>query len=133
MFTGIHDSEVVAYLFDSRSEELVLSLAPGTGSATGDFRLIFGGVVAHQFLYPQLPSVVMGLVEMSVEELLRREEANLEEGNRLCGWPGGWYASLESGLAYCLSYGIRAFEIEQSYGMSGWVLAKSIRRLAGGL
>jgi hypothetical protein len=133
MFPGIHDSEVVAYFADSRSGELVLSFAPGTGSAAGDFRVIFGGVAAHQFPYPLLPSIVLDLMEVPAEELLRREAANLAEGHRQCGWPGPWFASLESGLAYCASAQLRGFDLEQSYGMSGWVLAHSVRHVAGGL
>lgn len=133
MFPGIHDSEVVAYLVDSRTEQLVLGFSPGTGKADADFKVIFEGVIAHQFLYPQLPAVMLRLFEVATEVLIRREAENLREGNRQCGWPGGWFASVESGLAYCEAHGVRGFELEQSYGMSGWVLAKSVRRLAGGL
>jgi hypothetical protein len=133
MFPGIHDSEVVAYLVDSRSEKLVLSFAPGTGSATGEFRLVFAGVAAHQFPFPLLPSIVLDLVELPAEKLLRREAANLVEGSRQCGWPGSWFSSLESGLAHCASAGLRGFDLEQSYGMSGWVLARSVEHVAGGL
>lgn len=133
MFPGIHDSEVVAYLMDSRSDQLVLSFVPGTGSAPGDFRLIFRGVAAHQFPFPLLPSVVLDLVELPATTLLKREAASLAEGSRQCGWPGAWFTSLESGLAYCASTGLRGFDLEQSYGMSGWVLAHSVEHLPGGL
>jgi hypothetical protein len=133
MFPGIHDSAVVAYLADARSEKLVLSFAPGTGSAPGEFRVIIGGLVAHQFHYPLIPSVVSDLIEVPAEHILRREQLNLAEGARQCGWPGSWFVSLDSGLAYCAAGGIRGFELEQAYGMSGWVLAHSVEHLAGGL
>jgi hypothetical protein len=133
MFPGIHDSQVVAYLADSRSEQLILCFAPGTGSAAGEFRLIFGGVVAHQFPFPLMPSIVSSLVEIPADLLLKREASNLAEGSRQCGWPGSWFESLESGVAYCASAGLRGFDLEQSYGMSGWVLARSVQHVAGGL
>ena len=131
MFPGVHDSEVVAYSVDSRTEELVLALAPGTGSASSEFRLLFHGVLAHQFACPQLPSIVLDLTEVPVEDLIGREWANLAEGYRQCGWPGPWAASLEGAVAHCQYTGVRAYELEQSYGMSGWVLARSVERVDG--
>ena len=131
MFPGVHDSEVVAYSVDSRTEELVLVLAPGTGSASSEFRLLFQGVLAHQLAYPQLPSIVLDLVEVPAADLIGREWANLAEGYRQCGWPGPWAASLESAVNHCASTGVKAYELEQSYGMSGWILARSVERVGG--
>lgn len=129
MFPGVHDSEVVAYSVDSRTEELTLMLAPGTGSATSEFRLVFRGVLAHQFAHPQLPSIVLDLAEVPVADLIKREWANLAEGYRECGWPGPWAESFESAIAHCGSTAVRAYELEQSYGMSGWILARSVERV----
>ncbi|MCX7515285.1 hypothetical protein, partial [Frateuria sp. STR12] len=72
MFPGVHDSEIVAYSADSRNAELVLTFAPGTGSAKDGFRLIFRGVAAHQFVYPELPSIVLALSELPAETLLQK-------------------------------------------------------------
>jgi hypothetical protein len=130
VFSGIHDAEVVAYSFDARSAELVLSLAPGHGSAAGEFQLIFRGVEAHQFPYPLLPSIVSDLVETSAPTLIAREWANLAEGWRQCGWPGPWAASAEAAIAFCASSGLKAYDLEQSFGMSGWILARSVDRIS---
>ena len=131
MFPGVHDSEIIAYSVDSRTAELVLTLAPGTGSATGEFRLVFRGVAAHQFVYPELPSIVLDLSELAAPVLLEREWANLSEGSRQCGWPGPWATSLEAATAFCASEGLKGYELDQSYGMSGWILAKSVERVGG--
>ncbi|MCX7513700.1 hypothetical protein, partial [Frateuria sp. STR12] len=72
MFPGVHDSEIVACSADSRNAELVLTFAPGTGSAKDGFRLIFRGVAAHQFVYPELPSIVLALSELPAETLLQK-------------------------------------------------------------
>lgn len=119
MFPGVHDSEVVAYSVDSRAAELTLVLAAATGSASSAFRLLFRGLLAHQFVYPQLPSIVFDLAEVPVADFLRKEWANLAEGSRQCGWPGRWAVSFEGALSYCESAGIKAFELQPSYGMSG--------------
>jgi hypothetical protein len=131
MFPGVHDSEIVAYSVDSRSEELVFVCAPGTGSADGEFRLVFRGVLAHQFAYPQLPSIILELMEVPVEDLLAREADNLAEGARQSGWPGPWYSSTETATAHCVSAGLKGYELLESYGMSGWVIARSVERVGG--
>ena len=131
MFRGVHDSEIVGYSVDARSAELVLTLAPGTGSAATDFQLIFRGVVAHQFVYPEIPSIVLEISELPAETLLRREWDTLSEGFRQCGWPGSWAPSLEAAIAFCASAQLKAYELEPSYGMSGWILAKSVERVGG--
>ena len=126
MFPEVHDSEIVAYSVDSRTSELVLVLAPGNGSATEEFQLLFRGVVAHQFEYPLIPSIVLDLVETSAFSLLEKEWPNLSEGRRQCGWPGSWARSIEEASTFCGSSGVKGFEIESSYGLSGWILACSV-------
>ncbi|MCX7515424.1 hypothetical protein, partial [Frateuria sp. STR12] len=101
------------------------------GSAKDGFRLIFRGVAAHQFVYPELPSIVLALSELPAETLLQKEWPNLAEGTRQCGWPGRWATSLEAAIAFCASAGLKGYELDQSYGMSGWILAKSVERVGG--
>jgi hypothetical protein len=131
MFKGVHDSEVVAYSVDSRTDTLVLILTPGTGSARQDFRLVFRGVLAHQFMYPQLPAIVLDLEEVPAAKILGKEWANISEGARQCGWPGPWATSLEAAMAHCETLGLKGYELDQSYGMSGWLLAKSVEFVDG--
>jgi len=126
VFKGVHDSEIVAYSVDSRTEELVLTMAPGTGSARQEFIILFCGVAAHQFEHPQIPSIVLDLVEIQAADLLSRKWPKLVEGHRQCGWPGPWATSLEAAVNYCNSRELKGYELEQSYGMSGWVLAQSV-------
>ena len=130
MFSGIHDSQVVAYSVDSLTEEVVLHLRAGPeGSPL--FGLRFHGAVAHQFPYPLMPSWVFDLVAIPAEEILAREWDIIAEGHRLVGWPGGWAQSLDSALAYCSDNCLTGYDLETSYGMHGWVLAKSVEYVGG--
>jgi hypothetical protein len=131
MFRGVHDSEIVAYSVDSRADTLTLVLAPGTGSAERDFQLLFRGVAAHQFVYPLMPSIVMELMEVPVAELLSREASNLAEGNRQSGWPGTWYTSLDAAISHCTAAGLKGYDLLDSYGMSGWIIAHSVECVGG--
>jgi hypothetical protein len=130
MFPGVHDSQVIAYSADSCTGELLLHLRAGPeGSPLCDLK--FNGAVAHQFPYPLMPSWVFDLVTVSADELLAREWDAIAEGFRLVGWPGNWADSLENAQAYCKSIGVTGYDLETSYGMYGWVLAKSVERVGG--
>ncbi len=123
MFKGVHDSEVVAYSVDSRAEELVLTLEAAKGTTHQEFDILFSGVAAHQFEYP---SIVLDLFEVEMSDLLSREWAKISKGYHQCGWPGPWATSLEAAVSYCNSRVLKGYQLEQSYGMSGWVLAQSV-------
>jgi hypothetical protein len=125
MFPEIHDSLLVGYAADSRRARLVLSLLPHQGSASLAFRIVFSGVAAHHFPYPLLPAVVQGLVPDNANALIARHWASIETGFKENAWPGPWATSLSTAQAFCATQGLKAFELESSYGMSGWVLARS--------
>jgi hypothetical protein len=38
---------------------------------------------------------------------------------------------LQAAVAFCASVNIKGYEIDQSYGMSGWILAKSVECVSG--
>jgi hypothetical protein len=126
LFSGVHDGEIVAYSVDSRARELTLVLAPGKGSAGAEIKLVFRGVIAHQFIYPELPSIVSDLEDVPVIDFVTKNWGKFSEGSRQCGWPGPWATSLDTAVAYCASEEIKAYELSESYGMFGWVLAKSV-------
>jgi hypothetical protein len=127
VFKGVHDSGVVAYSVDSRTKELVLTLEPAKGTAQKGFAILFSGVAAHQFEYPLIPSIVLDLIEIETSDLLAREWPKITKGCHQCGWPGAWATSLEAAVNFCNSQMLKGYQLEQSYGMSGWVLAKAVR------
>jgi hypothetical protein len=127
MLSGVHDSLLVAYSVSARSNEIVLSIDPHHGSAPRPFSVRFSGVAAHQFVYPHLPSILFGIDELPTEQLLRDKWDSLVNGNRQNGWPGFPVETLEKASEHLTRESLRAFEVSSSYGLSGWVLAKSLR------
>jgi hypothetical protein len=128
MFPGVHDSQVLAYSADSRVCEVLLHLRAGPEGAPL-FDLKFNGAVAHQFPYPQMPSWVFGLTSIPARELLEREWSVIAEGFRLVGWPGNWAETLEKAVSYCEAAELTGFDLESSFGIEGWVLARSVERV----
>ena len=132
MFSGVHDSLLVAYSVDSSNGELVLSVEPQHGSALAPFSVQFHGAVAHSFETPLLPAILYGINKITAADLVRSEWQAIERGYKLGGWPGPWAGSLQDALAFVEASDLVGFQIESSYGLSGWVLAKSATSTASG-
>ena len=132
MFSGIHDSLLVAYSVNSESHELVLSLQPHHGSATSPFSIVFRGLAAHRFEAPQLPAILSDINPISAESLFTAIWPSIERGYKACGWPGSWADTLVNALHFANASSLQGFQIESSYGLSGWVLARSVELAASG-
>ena len=125
MFSGVHDSLLTAYSVDSEARELVLRCEPHHGSARTPFQVVFTGVEAHHFPAPQLPAILDEIGEVPMAAFLESQWGTIAAGFRTCGWPGPWGVSVQEAAAHASSHGLRAFDVSSSYGLSGWVLAKS--------
>ena len=125
MFAGVHDSLLVGYSANSHTKEVVLSLQPHHGSATSPFSVVFNGVVAHCFPAPLLPAILSQIIPVSSEWLLTDQWPSIECGYKDCGWPGPWANTLANATRFVQASELQGFQVESSYGMSGWVLALS--------
>jgi hypothetical protein len=132
MFPGVHDSLLVSYSVNSESQELLLSIKPHHDSAPAPFAVLFKGVAAHSFDTPVMPAILYGITRVSAGDLIRAEWPAIERGFKLGGWPGPWADTLVNATDFVESKGLNGFQIESSYGLSGWVLAQSAGLLASG-
>lgn len=126
MFSGIHDSLLVGYSVNSESRELLLFVKPDHGSAPAPFTVRFQGVAAHSFDTPVMPAILYGITGVSARDLIRQDWPAIERGYKLGGWPGPWAGTLASAIEFAASNDLKGFHIESSYGLSGWVLARSV-------
>lgn len=129
MFRDVHDSLLVAYSVDGERHTLSLWLRPHHGSAPQPFRIEFDGVFAHRFDAPLLPAIVSDLEEAPAAALIEKEWAEIRPRTRRNAWPGGpWKVDdLEAARAYVEREGLRAYWLSSSYGLDGWILARSAR------
>ena len=133
MFAGIHDSLLTGYSVNSETQELVLWMQPHQESAPSPFHVVFNGVAAHFFEAPLLPAVLSDIASVSAERLVAEQWHSLERGYTSCGWPGPWADTLAHATQFVQSSSLQAFRVESSYGLSGWVLARSATFHANGL
>ena len=130
MIEGVHDSLLVEYIVSSESKQLVLKLLPRHHSAPAPFEVVFHDAVAHCFEAPLLPAILCGIETIPAETLISENWQRIEHGHKANGWPGAWAASLADAIQFVRSSSLKGFKIESSYGLSGWVLAKSVQRTA---
>ena len=130
MFKGVHDSLLIAYSVNSESQELVLSMHPHHGTARSPFNVVFYGAVAHCFDAPLLPAILYDISAVSAERLITEEWPRIEPGHNANVWPGPWAVTLAAATQFAQSSNLQGFYISSSYGLSGWVLAKSAGLIA---
>jgi hypothetical protein len=128
MILGIHDGNLVGYEVNKNSNRLTLSIEPCLDPSL-PFKVGFDGYAAHFFPAPLLPAILNGIYIVDAARLVTDEWAHVESGYRSCGWPGPWGASLDAAKSFVGSNKLIGYRLESSYGLSGWVLAKSVSRL----
>lgn len=132
MFVGVHDSLLVGYSVNSETQTLVLSLQPHHGAAPTPFNVLFHGVVAHHFDAPLLPAILAQIIPVSAEWLITDQWQCIERGFKAVGWPGPWADTRANATRFAQTSNVQGFQIESSYGLSGWVLARSAEVPASG-
>jgi len=127
MRRSVHDNHLYAYEVDSRTDRIVLRTEYAYGEEPYEQTdVIFEGVLDHYFRNPVLPSIVFDVEEASDHvEILTRNKELIDQGHKIGGWPSFWRSSVE-GMADAISEcECKIFEISSSYGLDGWVVAKS--------
>jgi len=123
---SIHDSRVVSYEVVGEEGRIVLHTSRKEKESPQSIDVIFEGVLAYFFQHDNFGNILFGIEEVSLPELVEENASLFEEGSKY-GWPGSWNDSSRSCLSYFKGGDGRAFEITSSYGLSGWVIARSIR------
>ena len=123
---SIHDNRVISYEVDCERREIVMHTRFESREPIEHTDLIFEEVLAYHFENDNFGNILLGVEEVPVRLLVARYRSLFEDGAKYA-WPGPWNASPEASLRYFESEGVKAFEISSSYGLAGWVVAKSYR------
>lgn len=124
---SIHDNHLYACWIDCESRQIVLHTAFRDAEPTEYTDIIFTDVIAHRFEHALAQNILFDVVE---EPLARTIEANaaLFANSWRHGWPPVEYdGDLALLLHRLTAASTRAFRIEASFGMFGWVLAGDCR------
>jgi len=128
MDISVHDNVLVSYeVLAGRREIHLHTQSPGTKPQHTD--IIFRGVEGYFFYHDNLETIIFDVVEISVDRILEDDRERFEDGWRF-HWPGRWNTESAAGRKeYLMKRQVRGFDISSSYGMTGWILAKSVERI----
>ena len=128
---SIHDSLLTGYVVDGRERSVTLHTEPHPGGGDAFIDVVFRGVVAYHFEADCFENIVSEIIQVDPGRVVG-DGAGFAERHRMCGWPPEWNPSVETAELFLVRAGARVFELQCSYGMAGWIAAKSIQYTAVG-
>jgi hypothetical protein len=84
--------------------------------------------LAYHFENDIFGTIIFEVEEVDLPALVKEYAAMFEVGWRY-GWPRGWEKEKEQIEVFARRLGMRAFELSSSYGMRGWIIAKSMSKI----
>ena len=87
--------------------------------------IVFSGVVAYHFEHDNFGTILGHIIERPLDAFLHQHAAQLTDGSRQSGWAQFWSGSVADALAHLQASSVHAFELISSYGLRGWVLART--------
>jgi hypothetical protein len=126
---SIHDNDLLGYEVRGPEHEIVLKTEYRDGPLSEKTDVVFNQVLAYNFINDSFGTILYGVAEMDINNFVE-ENWDLFEAGRKWGWPGAWVSTKENTKTYLAQNSIRAYSIGSSIGMSGWVLAKTVKHIA---
>jgi len=127
MNPSVHDNHLIAYTVLQNEKRIVMQTTSPYRKPHQFVDVIFEDVLAYYFEHDVFGCILFDVCEIDTATLLKEEAARFEDGRWM--WPRGWEREKESLETYVGRIGVVAFEVSSSYGMSGWVLAKSMSKI----
>jgi hypothetical protein len=126
---SIHDNFIYAYSMDCDARRLVLHTVYRDREPRECTDVIFREVVAHHLEHDLPENILLDVEEVDVASIVKDNERMFAESWRY-GWPPVEYrGNLQALVEVLTASSIRAWSIDASFGLSGWVLARDCVRV----
>jgi hypothetical protein len=127
---SIHDNNVYSYIVDCERKRITLHTSYRDSEPHEFTDIVFSDVVAHYFEHVLPGNILFAIDEVELHALLV-ENSELFERSWRYAWPNQDYKGDLDHLAKRLrDHSVKAFKLQSSYGLSGWVLAGNYELLA---
>lgn len=122
---SVHDNLLVAYSVDLEKREIQFRTKfPSEPPEFTD--VTFTGVDCYSFEHDSTcGTIIFDFVETSPLKVYEDNVAELIAGIPY-GWPGDWAKSREAAFQFFMKKEIKAWRLESSLGMTGWILAREM-------
>ncbi len=127
---SVHDNTLNAYSVDGVEKRIVLHTSFENASPVEYTDVIFEGVLDHYFRDTVLPSVIFDVELADAAHVLKQDFGVMREGHRRGGWPSFFAPTINEMLDGITAAGCSVYAIGSSYGLGGWVVARSMRVVA---
>jgi len=131
MLPSVHDHRLIEYRVNLRDREITLITLPVAARSQPEpepVATVFEGLEGHHFERVSSGVILSDISELPLLDFLKDHEREFSEGHRLVGAPSWWQGTVAAAEVHLGSCGTRVFEINSSYGFSGWILASSVHR-----
>jgi hypothetical protein len=128
---NIHDHSLLEYRVDLTNRKITFVTLPESARTQPNsppVLTIFEGREGHHFDSVSSGVIFLDIEEVPLSEFLKDHELEFDEGSKSVGAPPWWGGSIEKAVAYFVGRNVHAFEINSSYGFSGWVLATHVQQ-----
>ena len=128
---SVHDNILVAYTVDLKKREIHFQTE--YRFEPPEFTdVIFKGVDSYSFKHDSvLGTIIFDFCETDPMAIYDEFANEMVTGISM-GWPGDWAKSREAAAQFLSTEGIRAWRLESSLGMTGWILARSMDKVRRG-
>ncbi len=122
---SVHDNFLISHTVNAEKKEIVLHTVFKDQNPHEYTDVTFSDVVAYHFENDNLRTILFDVIETTVESTLETDRFLLEKG-RHYAWPMTYETETEL-LEKTSKQGTKAFVIESSFGMTGWIWAKEMK------
>lgn len=119
----VHDNEIVSYKVDLKNHKIIVHTQYQESALVKDIDIIFYDVLVHFFQNELSGSIIFDIEKYEIGQFLKNNSELLKKKKNYC-WPMD-YDTEEELTERLLKDQYSYYVISSSYGLNGWVLAKS--------
>ena len=117
----LHDDYIIGYSVDLKEKSVIIQAYDKAEKKQR--KLYFSEVLTHSFKCILEFNIILDIYECEINRFVQDNQEELTKMEGYC-WPVDYDTEQEL-IAFLTANEYRYIKIESSYGMSGWILAKS--------
>jgi hypothetical protein len=122
MNLSIHDNQIISYTVNSHKREIHFQTVYKDKEPYEYTDVIFSGVIIYHFECDNFNSIILDIDEVSLEEVYSQYESLFFKLKNY-GWLSIDFETKEELIQKMKIENIKAFRINTSYGLDGWIWA----------
>jgi hypothetical protein len=130
---SFHDYHLIGYEVDGQCRELRMNLAwqyPDDPNPRPPEQIVFEGVEDYFSEHDLGVNIVSAIEEVPLLAHLEAHANKFRESSKW-GWPRFWRGEIAKTVDYLNARSGRCLELSSSYGLTGWVVAAKVGKVAG--